>query len=71
MFRSLVVRQAVQATPNPLQQASGGQARQDNPGRIDRVQIAGAKQSFLADKSQDSRGVSIGKHDVSMFRLFV
>lgn len=48
--RSLRVRQSVQATPHPLQPATGGQARQDDPGRLNGVQIAGAQQSLAADK---------------------
>ena len=71
VLRSLRVRQAVQTTPDLLQQASGGQARQDDPGRVDGVQIAGAQQPFLADQIEDALGVGVGAHGWSMVRLFV
>jgi hypothetical protein len=45
--------------------------RQDDPWRIDGVQIAGAQQSLLAGQTEDALGVSVGEHGWSMFRLFV
>ncbi|CQR42176.1 protein of unknown function (plasmid) [Thiomonas sp. Sup16B3] len=70
-FRPVGVRQTVQATPNLFQQASGGQARQDDPGRIDGVQIAGAQHPLLAGQNEDALSVCVGEHGWSMFRLFV
>jgi hypothetical protein len=71
MLRPCGVRQAVEATSDLLQQTSGGQARQDDPGRIDGVQIAGAQQPLLAGQIEDALGVGVGCMDRSMFRLFV
>ena len=71
MLGPLGFRQAVQTTPNPFQQTGGGQALQDDPGRIDGVQIAGAQQPPLAGQSEDTLGVDLGGHGPSMFRRFV
>ena len=54
----------------PVQQTSGGEARQDNPWRTDGVQIDGAQQPLLACQIEDALGVSVGGHDRQMFRLF-
>jgi len=69
-FRSLRIRQAVQTAPDPFQNASGGQARENDPGRIDGVQIDGAQQPLLAGQIEDALGVGGGEHGVSVFRLF-
>ncbi len=36
--------------------------RQDDPGRIDGVQIAGAQQPLLAGQIKDALGVGVGEH---------
>jgi hypothetical protein len=70
-FRPLRIWQAVQPASDSVQNASGGQARQDDPGRIDGVQIAGAQQPLLVGQIKDALGVGVGEHGESMFRLFV
>ncbi|OJX02320.1 MAG: hypothetical protein BGO72_01065 [Burkholderiales bacterium 70-64] len=64
------IQWAVEAASNPVQQTSGGEARQDNPWRTDGVQIDGAQQPLLACQIEDALGVSVGGHDRQMFRLF-
>jgi hypothetical protein len=71
VFGRLGLRQAVQATPNPVQQTRSGQAGQDDPRRIDGAQIAGAQQPLLAGQTEDALGMGVGKHGRSMFLLFV
>jgi hypothetical protein len=44
--------QAVKAVPDPVQQAGGDQARQDDPWRVDDVQIADAQQPFWLARSR-------------------
>ena len=66
-----MVGQAVQATPDPVQQASGGQARQNDPGRVDGVQIARAQQSLLAGQIEDALAVRVGGHGRIVFHIFV
>ena len=65
-----MVGQAVEAAPDPVQQTSGGQAREDDPGRADGVQIDGAQQSLLASQIEDTPGVGVGRHGWSVFHLF-
>jgi hypothetical protein len=66
-----MIGQAVETAPDPVQKTSSGQARQDDPGRIDGVQIAGAQQPLLTGQIEDTLGVGVGEHGGSMFRLFV
>ena len=70
VFRCRMVRQAVEATPDPVQQASGGQARQDDPGRVDGVQIAGAQQTLLTGQIEHALAVGVGGHGSGMFHIF-
>lgn len=60
----------VQATPDPVQQTSGGQACQDDPGHVDGVQIAGAQQPLLAGQIEDALAVGAGGHGRIMFHVF-
>ena len=46
-------------------------ARQDDPGRADGVQIAGAQQPSLAGRIKDALGVGLGEHGRRMFHYFV
>jgi len=60
VFRDRMTGQAIEAAPDPVQQASGDQARQDDPGRVDGVQIAGAQQSLLAGQIEHALAVRVG-----------
>ena len=71
MFGALHARQAVQASPDPLQLARSGQARQHDPRGPDAVQIARAQQTFLPGQAEHALVVGVDPHGVSMFLLFV
>jgi hypothetical protein len=70
VFRDRMAGWAVQATPDPVQQTSGGQACQDDPGHVDGVQIAGAQQPLLAGQIEDALAVGAGGHGRIMFHVF-
>ncbi|BAP88789.1 succinate dehydrogenase flavoprotein subunit [Burkholderiales bacterium GJ-E10] len=61
-FRYLCAWQTVKTTPDPFQQSCGSHAREDDPGRADGVQIAGAQQPSLASQIKDALGVGLGEH---------
>jgi hypothetical protein len=62
--------QAVEAAPKLVQQAVGGQARQDDSGRIDGIKITGAQKPLLAGQIENALSMGEGGHGRSMFRLF-
>jgi len=61
----------LKTTPDPYHQSCGSHARQDDPGRAEGVQIAGAQQPSLASQIKDALGVGLGEHGWNMFRFFV
>ena len=61
-LRHLCIRQAIETTPDPLQQPSGIQPCEDDPWCIDGIQVAGAQKSSLADQIEDTLGMGFGKH---------
>jgi hypothetical protein len=71
VFGPVGVRQAIEAATDLFQLASSGQARQDDPGRVDGAQIAGAQQPLLAGQIEDALGVGVCEHGVSMFQNVV
>ena len=62
VLRTRMAGQAIEAAPDLVQQASSGQPRQDDPGRVNGVQIAGAQQPLLAGQSEDALDVGTGEH---------
>lgn len=70
-LRWLCAWQAVQAPPHPFQQASSGESREDDAGRVDGIQIAGANQPLLAGQAKNALGVGIGVHGQILFQYFV
>jgi hypothetical protein len=70
MFRDRITGQTVETAPDFIQQTSGRQPCQDDPGHFDGVQITGAQQTFLTGQVKEALGMSVGEHDGSMFHLF-
>jgi hypothetical protein len=72
MFRTLVVRQTIQASADLFQLAGSGHARQYNAGNINLIQVTWAQQSLLMRQNKNALTMTVSLfHEWIMFLFFV